>query len=159
MLSKEYLVTGIFPRFGKAPRQLQLTIDKRSGIPTKTPVMLLRRHSVMHKYFRLRHGLSHPIKFYAVTECEGSRLVSISDGDKTRYYWLTSGRSQTYVVNKPSRSFEEAWVNLFESIASDKRASAKLFYKTALPFFTQPVIQEDGRGPSVFAMTLYNLAK
>ena len=131
MLSKEYLVTGVFPRFNKST--LQMTISRQDGIPTNTTVR--RRYYANDGYIRARHGLKNPINFYAVTECGGNRLVSISDGEQTRYYWLTSNRHYTYLAKKPSRSFEVAWLLLEESLRTDKRLSAELFSKAARPFF------------------------
>lgn len=128
MLSKEYLVTGIFPKFGRSTRQL--TVSKRLGIPTRVSTTLLRRHHVQDKYIQLRHGLKNAIVFYAVTEFDGGRLVSISDGVQTRYYWLGGTRAATYLVHKPCRSFERAWDNLFETLEADTRIAARQFLRT-----------------------------
>lgn len=133
MLSKEYLVTGIFPKFGSSARQL--TVDKRLGVPTRISTTLLRRHHVVDKYLKLRHGLKYPITFYAVTEFGGARLVSISDGVQTRYYWLTSTRYHSYLADKSSRSYEQAWCNLFEFTTLDGRKSTQQFSRAMVGFF------------------------
>lgn len=131
MLSKEYLVTGVFPRFSKSTHQL--TIRRQDGIPTNNAVRAC--YYAGGGYIRARHGLRNPINFYAVTEVDGNRLVSISDGEQTRYYWITSRRHDTYLVKKPSRSYEVAWLLLEESLRTDKRLSAELFSKAVRPFF------------------------
>jgi hypothetical protein len=134
MLSKEYLVTGVFPKFRQSTRQL--TVSKRLGIPTSISSTLLRRHHVMNKYITLRHGLKNPITFYAVTECDGNRLVSISDGAQTRYYWLASNRHTTYLTTGSCRDYEHAWQLLDQALKKDKRASAVQFAAALRPFFS-----------------------
>lgn len=132
MLSKEYLVTGVFPHFGKSTSQL--SISTTDGTPTRS-TRLTRRHYVSDGCIRARHGLKNPICFYAVTKCEGGRLVSISDGVQTRYYWLGFLRHSTYLANKPSRNYEQAWEVLREAMNTDTRLSATLFSKATRPFF------------------------
>lgn len=133
MLSKEYLVTGVFPHFDTSASQL--TIKTADGTPTRS-TRLTRRHYVGDGYIRARHGLKNPISFYAVTKCEGGRLVSISDGVQTRYYWLGFLRHSTYLANKPSRTYEQAWEVLREAMKTDTRLSAVLFSKATRPFFS-----------------------
>jgi hypothetical protein len=131
MLSKEYLVTGVF----QARNNQQLNIRFDSGIPTQCTQ--LRRRCFKEGVIRARHGLKGPINFYAVTQCNGHRLISISDGRQTRYYWLGLLRYSTYVVDKPSRDFETAWKNLYEALVLDSRTSAFHFYRVVWPFFVE----------------------
>lgn len=131
MLSKEYLVTGVF----QARNNQQLNIRFDSGIPTYCKQ--LRRRTFKEGVIRARHGLRGPINFYAVTQCHGHRLVSISDGHCTRYYWLGLLRYSTYLVKKPSRNFEDAWKNLYESLVMDSRYSAIQFYREVWQFFAE----------------------
>lgn len=131
MLSKEYLVTGVFPHFDKSASQL--TISTADGTPTC--FRLTRRRYVGDGYIRARHGLKKPITFYAVTKCEGGRLISMSDGSQTRYYWLGPLRHSTYLANKPSRNYEQAWAVLDAALKTDTRLSATLFAKATRPFF------------------------
>lgn len=132
MLSKEYLVTGVFPKLGKSSQQLHI----RYGDGTPTYCTQIRR-CFNEGIIRVRHRLVNPITFYSVTEFNGCRLISISDGAQSRYYWLTPTRHHTYLVDKPSKGFEEAWSNLFAGIIMDERTSANLFYKVVWPFFEE----------------------
>mgnify|MGYP003407986288 FL=1 len=132
MLSKEYLVTGVFPKLNKSDQQLHIRYE--DGTPTRCTQV---RRIFNEGTIRARHKLANPITFYAVTEFEGCRLISISDGARTRYYWLTPTRHHTYMLDKPSKGFEEAWKNLFEGIVMDERLSATLFYRVIWPFFEE----------------------
>jgi hypothetical protein len=77
----------------------------------------------------IRHGLRDSIRFYGVTQTAHGNLIAMSDGRQTRYYWTSSiGRRDTYLIQGPSFTFEEAWEHLFEALVLDGRATSINLY-------------------------------
>jgi len=91
-------------------------------------------HRIMAPRMTVRPGLSGGIKFYAVTILPHGKLISISDDKQTRYYWVTRKR-ETVIVDHPSRSFEEAWTNLFKGLLVDTRPSSVRLYNVLYVLF------------------------
>lgn len=129
MLNKSYVATGCFPYEGKTT---QLTICKETGQPVK----LKTPRKKDGKTRVIRHGLQGAVCFYAVTTTIKGLLVTISDASQTRYYWNVDGvNADTYMVNKPSRTFEQGWLNLFEALIGDvTKKSLSLYNKISFIF-------------------------
>lgn len=130
MLKKLFISTGLFPNGAKTP---QLYIDKKDGRPLKGPTANSRL---------IRPGLKETIVFYSITETVKGLLVSISDGKKTRYYWsVGTTKMLSLLVDKPSRTFEGGWLNLFEGLTQSVSKKDIQFYNQIS--FIVPEILED----------------
>lgn len=132
MLKKLFVSTGLFPKGSKTP---QLYINKKTGsvLQDKGPDNTSRL---------IRPGLKETITFYSVTQTEKGLLVTLSDGKKTRYYWaIHSTKMLSLLVDKPSRTFEGGWINLFEGLIKSVAKKDIQFYNQISFLF--PELLED----------------
>ena len=111
----------------------QLVIGREDGMlgPNRSENAVAR---AMAPRILVRPGLAGAIRFYSVTILPEGKLISISDGKQTRYYWLTRKR-ETLIVDLPSRSFEEAWTNLFKGLLIDTRLPSVRLYNVLYVLF------------------------
>lgn len=131
MLNKEFSLSGSFPYMLDNGT---LLIKKDRYIPTS---MNRAAAHLNGDVLRIKPQLVYPIKFYGVTHVKDNvRLVSMSDGSKTRYYWFGENCRGTYLSNSPSSCFEDAWRNLFKSIMLDDGPKAMKFYELVKHFFS-----------------------
>jgi hypothetical protein len=132
MLNKEFSLSGSFPY---TLDNGTLVIKKDRYVPTSM------NRAAAHQtgnVIRINPQLKYPIKFYGVTHVKDNvRLVSMSDGSKTRYYWFGENCRGTYLCNTPSSSFEESWRNLFKSLMLDDCSKAIKFYDLVKGFFSR----------------------
>ena len=102
-----------------------MKIDHTTGLPPSA----FDRPTLLARWIRIRPGLEEGIVFYAVTHTERGRLLVMSDRKQTRYYWLDASGRKTVLVDVPSRSFEDAWDNLFRGLIKTSAFEAQFFYK------------------------------
>lgn len=89
-------------------RELLVPVSRADQIKFPTPVRALYP------------GMSGKISFYGITtNPNGVRMLSLSNGRVTRYYWFNGKRTTTYLVRSKSSDLEEAWLNLFKSLIKD----------------------------------------
>lgn len=143
MLHKEYVHKGPFP-FALKDGRLAIRRDDRT--PSDMVCELAHKAKIVNI---VRPGLKYPINFYCVTHVKGKedpkpgqenselRVVAMSDGKDTRYYWFGKHTRATYVANMPSASFEDAWLNLFKSVMMDDRPRTISLYHLMKHFFIE----------------------
>ncbi len=143
MLEKGYSATmGDLSRYATKT----IKIDRNTGLPSiaRTQERLASEEAYLTAaslepplWINLKPGLNGPIVFYSVTHTQQGLVVTISDARQTRYYWFgkrrvfRNGREQkeTAIVDFPSYSFEEGWVNLFIGVIANDRPSSVAFYR------------------------------
>lgn len=104
----------------------RIKVDRNTGLPLT--VRGVKRGGFLNRQAIVHPKLEKDVTFYSVTETVNGPLVAISDGKATRYYWFGNNRRDTYMAQKGSSSFEEAWSNLFLSLMVDDRPVAKPLY-------------------------------
>jgi len=159
MLVKEFSATS----FPFSLRDGKIAVRKQDRVPVAPdfePFVSNEQVSVF------RPGLKYPINFYCVTHVRGEnapkenqespclRVVAISDGKKTSYNWFGKKVRAHYVANVPSRSFEEAWLNLFKAVIMDDTKVGIQFYDLAKHFFMEYFKTIDKDEDFVFDVTL-----
>lgn len=138
MLTKGYVATA---EDLKEYTSGQLIIGREDGMlgPNRSESTLTR---ALSPRILVRPGLVGAIKFYAVTILPEGKLIAVSDTQQTRYYWLARKR-ETVIVGHPSRSFEEAWTNLFKGLLADTRVNSVRLYNVLYVLFLRH-FQEEG---------------
>lgn len=137
-LSKTYAATD--SEMGKWCSN-QFNIDKETGKPTDRKVFKFPNTAT---YITVRPGLRWSVGFYSVTTLPEGKLVVISDRFQTRYYWLTKNPTrETFLVDFPSRSFEEAWVNLFKGLLLKDGVASTRFYNEIYILFLRHFQEEN----------------
>lgn len=143
MLHKEFEHKGPFPF---ALKDGQLAILKADCTPSTMCNALAIQAGLITV---VRPGLKYPINYYCVTHVRGKedpkpgqersdlRVVAMSDGKDTRYYWYSRTTKATYVAHMPSRSFEDAWLNLFKAVMLDDRPRTIQLYDLMKHFFIE----------------------
>lgn len=143
MLHKEFEHKGPFPF---ALVDGRLAILKADRTPSHMCTDLAKKAKLVDI---VRPGLKYPINYYCVTHVKGKeepkswqehselRVVAISDGRDTRYYWFSKTTRATYIAHMPSRSFEDAWINLFKSVMLDDRPRTIQLYELMKHFFIE----------------------
>lgn len=112
-----------------------ILITKDEGVPTNMNVAQGQKLGVVD---RIRPGMDREISFYGVTKLEnGQRLISVSDGHSTRFYWFENDKKISYLVEQPSRSHEESWMNLFKGLLLDDSDRGNVMFTICRPFFGQ----------------------
>lgn len=141
MLHKEYCFNGPFPYMLKDGYLLLL---KEKRVPVSYDSVLLT-----DAVTRVKPGLKYPINFFSVTHVKGKeepkpgqehshlRLVAMSDGKDTRYYYYGKKTRATYLANMPSKTHEEAWLNLLKAVIMDDRDRGIAFYNLVKHFFVE----------------------
>lgn len=129
MLKKLYCHSGVFPDYGNTGKAL--TLFKETGVPAKKGEPRCGK-----QVFNIRHGLEGEIGFYSVTGYYRHKLIAMSDEYRTRYYWLGGVRHFTLVIDEPSTTYEEAWIQLFEALVFNQSADALKLHNFMGEFFT-----------------------
>ena len=128
MIKKLYCYSGVFPDYGNTGKAL--TLFKATGVPAKKG-----QPRGGQQVFNIRHGLEGDILFYSVAGYYGYKLIAMSDEFRTRYYWVGGVRHYTLVIDTPSSSYEEAWVQLFEALVFNQSADALKLHHYMGDFF------------------------
>ena len=115
----------------------QLVINRVDGILGKRRVDGTDQRM---PYIIVRPGLKHAVEFYAATHYKDHLVVTVSDCKESRFYWLHGIRREVFRFTAPSKSFEDSWLNLFQSllaVASAKNVTAyNYLYPILLNHFT-----------------------
>ena len=140
MLNKEFSVTAALHPY---IREDVMVIWKMDCVPTNMNRAMAHMSEKVHC---IRPGLKHPVNFYGVTHVKGdSRMVTISDGHCTSYYWFSGDVRARYKVKSGSSNFEGAWEALFKALLLDDTPKALEFYDHVKAFFMGYFQTPEGR--------------
>lgn len=113
----------------------KLLVDKRTLVPTNMNLAVAINNDLV---YTLKPDLKNDVILYGITYGKNNmRMVVISDGRHTRYYWFTRKRHYTYLVEQGSIDLDEAWLNLFKSIIVNTRAKVLNMYEIMKHFIRE----------------------
>lgn len=114
----------------------QMRIDRATGC------ILVGKRQAAPGSVLVRPGLRKEMTFYAATITEHGLIVAMSDGASTRYYLLNKHRRETLMINEPTHSHEESWINLFKALLIGACDRAVMLYNTWYNIFLQHFLDQ-----------------
>lgn len=89
-------------------------------------------------YRKITPHCNNPINFYGITSGNlNLRMVVVSDGLRTYFYWFTKRNRYNLMVRYGSRDLEEAWLHLFKWIITNPGKKCSEMYAVLKHFMRE----------------------